>query len=83
MVDNAGYVLFEPLDDNQTEVTVRLNYNPPAGPIGHAVAKVFGADPKSEMDQDLMRMKSLLETGRFPHDAAQTPVNPARARRVH
>lgn len=83
MVDNAGYVLFEPLDGNRTEVTVRLNYNPPAGPIGHAVAKVFGADPKSEMDQDLMRMKSLLETGRFPHDAAQTPVNPARARRVH
>jgi uncharacterized membrane protein len=82
-VDNAGYVLFEPLDGNRTEVTVRLNYNPPAGPIGHAVAKVFGADPKSEMDQDLMRMKSMLETGRFPHDAAQTPVNPARARRVH
>lgn len=82
-VDNAGYVLFEPLDGNRTEVTVRLNYNPPAGPLGHVVAKVFGADPKSEMDQDLMRMKSMLETGRFPHDAAQTPVNPVRARRVH
>lgn len=83
MVDNAGYVHFEPLEGNRTEVTVNLNYNPPAGPIGHVVARVFGADPKSEMDQDLMRMKSMLETGQVPRDAAQTPVNPARARRVH
>ena len=70
-VDNAGYVLFEPNDQGGTEVTVRLSYNPPAGALGHAIAKVFGADPKSEMDQDLLRMKSLIETGNVPHDAAQ------------
>lgn len=74
-VANAGYVLFEPNDDGTTEVTVRISYNPPAGAIGHAVAKAFGADPKSEMDQDLMRMKSLLETGQIPHDAAQKPYS--------
>lgn len=68
---NAGYVFFEPTDQGGTEVTVRLSYNPPAGAIGHAIAKAFGADPKSEMDQDLMRMKSLIETGSLPHDAAQ------------
>ena len=70
-VANAGYVLFEPNEQGGTEVTVRLSYNPPAGAIGHAIAKAFGADPKSEMDQDLMRMKSLIETGSIPHDAAQ------------
>ncbi len=70
-VANAGYVLFEPNDDGSTEVNVRISYNPPAGMIGHAVAKVFGADPKAEMDQDLMRMKSMLETGQAPRDAAQ------------
>jgi hypothetical protein len=32
---------------------------------------LFGADPKSEMDADLMRMKSFIETGRVPHDAAK------------
>ena len=64
---------FEPTDNGGTEVTVWLSYNPPAGAIGHAIAKVFGADPKSEMDTDLMRMKSLIETGELPHDAAQKP----------
>jgi len=44
---------------------------PPAGAFGHAVASLFGADPKSDMDADLMRMKSMIETGRAPHDAAQ------------
>jgi uncharacterized membrane protein len=72
-VANAGYVLFEPMDNGGTEVTVRLSYNPPAGAIGHAIAKVFGADPKSEMDADLMRMKSLIETGELPHDAVRKP----------
>ena len=70
-VPNAGYVIFEPNEQGGTEVTVRLSYNPPAGAIGHAIAKAFGADPKSEMDQDLMRMKSMIETGSVPHDAAQ------------
>ena len=70
-VPNAGYVLFEPNDRGGTEVTVRLSYNPPAGAIGHAIAKAFGADPKSEMDHDLMRMKAMIETGNVPHDAAQ------------
>jgi uncharacterized membrane protein len=72
-VANAGYVLFEPMDNGGTEVTVRLSYNPPAGATGHAIAKVFGADPKSEMDADLMRMKSLIETGELPHDAVRKP----------
>jgi hypothetical protein len=34
-----------------------------------AVASLFGADPKSEMDDDLMRMKSFIETGHQPRDA--------------
>jgi uncharacterized membrane protein len=70
-VANAGYVLFEPNDAGGTEVTVRISYNPPAGAVGHAIAKAFGADPKSELDDDLMRMKTLLETGNLPSDAAQ------------
>jgi uncharacterized membrane protein len=82
-VPNAGYVLFEPNDDGSTEVTVRLSYNPPAGAIGHAIAKAFGADPKSEMDEDLMRMKTLLETGKIPHDAARKTFEPPRGNRVH
>jgi hypothetical protein len=52
---------------------------PPGGAIGEAVARLFGGDARSEMDDDLQRMKALIETGRFPHDAAQQ-VGDAEAR---
>jgi uncharacterized membrane protein len=51
-------------------VHVQLKYSPPGGVIGHAVAKAFGVDPKSEMDDDLLRLKSVIETGRVQRDAA-------------
>ncbi len=70
-VKHEGCVRFEPNGAGGTRVTVRLRYVPPGGAFGHAVATVFGADPKSEMDADLMRMKSMIETGRAPHDAAR------------
>lgn len=73
---NTGFVRFEPGPDGSTEVTVRINYDPPAGVVGHVLAAAFGADPKAEMDADLMRMKTLLETGHVPHDAAQNIYGP-------
>jgi hypothetical protein len=41
-----------------------MAYTPPAGVAGAAVAALFGKDPKSEIDADLARMKSLLEEGK-------------------
>ena len=38
-----------------------MTYNPPGGVAGHAIAALFGADPKSAMDDDLLKLKSLLE----------------------
>src|SRR3954470_2246907 len=70
-IKQEGCVCFEPTDDGGTRVSVELCYLPPAGALGHAIAALFGADPKSEMDADLMRMKSMIETGKRPHDAAQ------------
>ena len=77
-IANAGIVRFDPNNGAGTRVTIRMSYNPPAGAIGHAFAKVFGADPKREMDQDLLRMKTMIETGRPPHDAAQPMREPSR-----
>ena len=68
MVDHSGRVLFEP-DGSGTRVQVELCYLPIAGAVGHAVAKAFGTDPKTEMDADLMRLKTRIETGHPPHDA--------------
>jgi uncharacterized membrane protein len=70
-VKHEGCVRFEPNGGGGTRITVRLCYVPPAGAFGHAVASIFGADPKSEMDADLLRMKTMIETGRPPHDAAR------------
>jgi uncharacterized membrane protein len=69
-IPNAGSVEFEPYRGG-TRVTVRLSYSPPAGALGHAVAALFGSDPKGQMDDDLARMKQYIERGAIPHDAAQ------------
>ena len=73
-VRHQGEVWFEPNGDGRTRVHVRLSYVPPGGALGHAVAALFGADPKTEMDADLLRMKSTIETGHAPHDAARRPA---------
>jgi uncharacterized membrane protein len=79
MVEQQGMVRFEPEGEDKTVVDVRLSYYPPAGAIGHAIASLFGADPKSEMNDDLMRLKSFIETGRQPHDAAERQLRRATA----
>ncbi len=71
VVEHAGIVRFEPIRDGSTRIDVRLSYNPPAGAMGHGVAALLGTDPKTEIDEDLMRMKSVIETGKLPHDAGK------------
>jgi uncharacterized membrane protein len=70
-VAHAGLVRFEPTRDGRTRVHLRMSYNPPGGWFGHGVAAAFAVDPKSSLDADLARMKTLLETGRPARDAAQ------------
>lgn len=69
-IEQTGSVQFEP-SRGGTRVTVRLSYSPPAGAIGHAIATLLGSDPKRQMDDDLARMKTFIERGALPHDAAQ------------
>ncbi|HEV2443768.1 MAG TPA: SRPBCC family protein [Steroidobacteraceae bacterium] len=68
-VEHAGLLRFEQREGG-TRVLVTMSYTPPGGALGHAVARLFGTDPKSELNDDLMRMKVFLETGRRAHDAA-------------
>ncbi|HEV2271989.1 MAG TPA: SRPBCC family protein [Steroidobacteraceae bacterium] len=68
-VEHAGLLRFESTAGG-TRVLVTMSYTPPAGVLGHAVARLFGTDPKSELNDDLLRMKVFLETGRRAHDAA-------------
>jgi uncharacterized membrane protein len=62
-VRHAGFVRFDENRDGSTRVTVQMDYVPPAGAVGHAVAQLFGVDPRQAMNEDLMRLKSLLEEG--------------------
>jgi uncharacterized membrane protein len=71
IVGHAGMVHFESMPEGRTRLHIRMSYNPPGGWFGHGIAKAFGVDPKSSLDADLARMKTYLETGRPPHDAAQ------------
>ena len=70
LVKSSGTIQFRPSDNGATHVEIRLRYNPIAGALGHAMARFFGVDPKSEMDADLLRMKTMIETGHAPRDAA-------------
>jgi uncharacterized membrane protein len=69
-IQHAGRVLFAANPDGSTRLDIHITYNPVAGALGHAVAALFGADPKHQMDEDLARMKTMIETGVPPHDAA-------------
>jgi uncharacterized membrane protein len=64
MVENEGVIRFEDAGGGKTRLDIRLSYNPPAGAIGHAFARLLGADPKKQMDDDLLRFKSLMELGK-------------------
>ncbi len=58
-VKNAGAVRF---DDHgaTTGVEVSMQYDPPAGILGEAVAKIF-ADPQSKVEKALDAFKSTIE----------------------
>ncbi len=84
-VESEGRVEFQPEGDG-TRLRVSMSYTPTAGAMGHLFARLFGKDAKSEMDEDLMRVKSYLETGKPAHDAAAASEAPAaseEATRLH
>lgn len=62
-VENAGSVWFQPAaNGRQTELKVSLQYYPPAGALGNAVARLFGETPERQLLVDLERFKELVES---------------------
>lgn len=75
-VNNAGSVRFRPAPaDRGTEVRVTLSYEPPAGKVGVAIAKILGEEPGRQVSDDLRRFKQLMETGELPTNDRQ-PIGP-------
>lgn len=64
-VSTAGSVNFRETPRG-TDVRVHLQYNPPAGRLGAAIAWMFGEEPTIQVREDLRRFKQLIETGEIP-----------------
>jgi uncharacterized membrane protein len=41
-----------------------LQYDPPAGPVGVAFANILGEDPAHQIEEDLYRLKEVMETAK-------------------
>jgi uncharacterized membrane protein len=80
-VPNTGVIRFEPTPGGDTRVDIRLRYRTLGGVLGHWAARLFGADPASSMDEDLERLKTLIQEGstRVPGkgEVARQDVAPA------
>jgi uncharacterized membrane protein len=76
-VDLAGSVRFEPQPvGNGTIVTVALQYNPPAGRLGAALARFFGERPEEMIDEALCRFKQRMEGADVgPREVPKAPTD--------
>jgi uncharacterized membrane protein len=71
-ITNAGSVHFEPASDGRgTQLKVVLNYNAPGGKVTALLAKLFASEPGQLIEEDLRRLKQVLETGEAATVAGQ------------
>jgi uncharacterized membrane protein len=72
-VVTAGTVNFAPRRAGRTtEVSVHLQYAPPAGRAGAVIASLFGREPSQTIREDLRQFKQLLEAGEIPRATTTT-----------
>ncbi|HEY4461887.1 MAG TPA: SRPBCC family protein [Streptosporangiaceae bacterium] len=94
-IPNEGTVEFRPAPgDRGTEVHVRLRYTLPGGYLGQVMARLLGEDPHQQLDDDLRRLKQVMETGevvrsegapggkRARHEFPQHPARPLSPREL-
>lgn len=63
-IETRGEVRFEDAPGERgTRVSLIMSYDPPAGALGRAVAKMFLREPEVQARHDLKRFKMLMETG--------------------
>ncbi len=69
-VATAGSVNFEAARAGRsTQVSVHLQYAPPAGKAGGLIASLFGREPSQTIREDLRHFKQRLEAGETPRSA--------------
>jgi len=66
-VRNTGTVSFERGPGGRgTTIRVALTYTPPGGKVAAVLAKLFGEEPGQQVQDDLRRLKQLMEAGEAP-----------------
>src|SRR5688572_28919015 len=66
-VVSAGSVHFDEAGRGRgTRLRVRMQYSPPGGKVGDALARLLGRDAATEIREDLRRFKQMVETGEVP-----------------
>ena len=59
MLENKGFIKVE-ADGSGSKVTVHVEYDPPLGPVGEAVASLF-KDPQKMLEHDLEKLGGLIQ----------------------
>jgi uncharacterized membrane protein len=72
-VATAGSVNFDRARGGRSsQITVNLQYSPPAGKAGSWAAWLFGREPSQTIREDLRRLKQKFEAGEVPRAFAVT-----------
>jgi uncharacterized membrane protein len=61
--------------DRGTQITVTLQYDPPAGKLGSVLATLFGREPSQTIREDLRRLKQIIEAGEVPRAMPARPAD--------
>jgi uncharacterized membrane protein len=80
LVHHAGAVRFRPAPGGRgTEVRLGVEYDPPGSAIGRSIAALFGSATEYRVDEDLRRLKQILEAGETATTRGQPQASPESA----
>jgi uncharacterized membrane protein len=72
-IENRGTVRFDRAPGNRgTELRVLLEYAPPGGRAANLLVKMIGQSPEQVIQEDLRRLKQLLETGEIANSSGRS-----------
>ena len=66
VIKNSGSITFREEPNSKTHLCIALSYAPPLGILGYVLLLVFGYNPKSRIQSDLIQLKKLLEESSPP-----------------
>lgn len=71
IVNRGSVQFYSALNGEATEISVAIDYEPPAGKFGVLFARAFGQDPEQQVREDLRAFKALMEAGEVPTTEGQ------------